>query len=73
MLQSLRNIESGISGLGSLIVRSPSGTPGTALSSNVTQGTNLSSTSTDVMTIGKGVGAVKTIGVLSEISSIISL
>lgn len=73
MLQSLRNIESGISGLGSLIVRSPNGTPGAALSSNVTQGTNLGSTSMDVMTIGKVVGAVKTIGVLSEISSIISL
>lgn len=73
MLQSLRNIESGISGLGSLIVRSPNGTPGAALSSNVTQGTNLSSASMDVMTIGKVVGAVKTIGVLSEISSIISL
>ncbi len=73
MLQSLRNIESGISGLGSLIVRSPNGTPGAVLSGNVTQGTNLSSTSMDVMTIGKVVGAVKTIGVLSEISSIISL
>lgn len=73
MLQSLRNIESGISGLGSLIVRSPNGTPGAALSSNVVQGTNLSSTSMDVMTIGKVAGAVKTIGVLSEISSIISL
>lgn len=73
MLQSLRNIESGISGLGSLIVRSPNGAPGAALSSNVVQGTNLSSTSMDVMTIGKVAGAVKTIGVLSEISSIISL
>lgn len=73
MLQSLRNIESGISGLGSLIVRSPNGTPGAVLSGNVAQGTNLSSTSMDVMTIGKVVGAVKTIGVLSEISSIISL
>ena len=73
MLQSLRNIESGISGLGSLIVRSPNGTPGAALSSSVAQGTNLSSTSMDVMTVGKVVGAVKTIGVLSEISSIISL
>ena len=35
MLQSLKNIESGISGLGNLIVRAPKGSPGASLASRV--------------------------------------
>lgn len=74
MLQSLRNIESGIGGLGNLIARSPSGTPGSSLVAGV-EGvkTELTSMSNAVMTAGKVVGALNTIGVLSEISSIVSL
>ena len=72
MLQSLRNIESSVSGLGNLVARSAAGI-GSSLTSNVKQGTTLSSTSLDVMNIGKIVGAVKTIGVLGDVSSIISL
>lgn len=73
MLQSLRNIESGIGGLGSLIARSPSGTPGSSLVAGVDVKTELTSMSNAVMTAGKVVGALNTIGVLSEISSIVSL
>lgn len=73
MLQSLRNIESGIGGLGSLIARSPSGSPGSSLVAGVDVKTELSSMSNAVMTAGKVVGALNTIGVLSEISSIVSL
>ena len=73
MLQSLRNIESGIGGLGNLIARSPSGAPGSSLVAGVDVKTELTSMSNAVMTAGKVVGALKTVGVLSEISSIVSL
>ena len=73
MLQSLRNIESGIGGLGNLIARSPSGSPGSSLVAGVDVKTELTSMSNAVMTAGKVVGALNTIGVLSEISSIVSL
>lgn len=73
MLQSLRNIESGIGGLVNLIARSPSGTPGSSLVAGVDVKTELTSMSNAVMTAGKFVGALNTIGVLSEISSVVSL
>lgn len=73
MLQSMRNIESGIGGLANLIARSPSGSPGSSLVAGVDVKTELTSMSNAVMTAGKVVGALSTIGTLSEISSVVSL
>lgn len=62
MLQSLRNIESSIGGLGNLIVRSPSGVPGSALAAGVNQGTVAYATNRNLSeyilgSLGKGLDA----------------